>query len=146
MQIQKDFSSSDCTSYPGYKVQYKVLNAADFGVPQKRKRLFIIGIRSDLGIEPPFPDRHGVLPISVGEAIHDLPELEPIVRALGIKAHGSKQKDLECGYKFSPQSDYQEKMRKQKKEGEGVWNHLCRSHNDKDIAIFEFLLWSCPSK
>lgn len=139
LQIQKDFSSSDCQSYPGYKVEYKVLNAADFGVPQKRKRLFIIGIRSDFGIDPPFPDRPEILPISVGEAIHDLPELEPIVRALGIKAHGSKQKDLECGYKFSPQSDYQEKMRKQKKEGEGVWNHLCRSHNDKDIAIFEFL-------
>jgi DNA (cytosine-5)-methyltransferase 1 len=29
----------------GYKVAYKVLNAADFGVPQKRRRLFVIGLR-----------------------------------------------------------------------------------------------------
>jgi DNA (cytosine-5)-methyltransferase 1 len=138
-QIQKDFSSNECESYPGYKVEYKVLNAYDFGVPQKRKRLFIIGVRSDLGMEPPFPDG-GVMPsISVGEAIHDLPELEPAVRSLEVKCHGSRQTDVEYEYKCSPQSEYQEKMRKQKKEGEGVWNHLCRSHNDKDIMIFEML-------
>ena len=33
----------------GYTVQYKVLNAADFGVPQNRRRVIIFGIRSDLG-------------------------------------------------------------------------------------------------
>jgi len=38
-----------------YKVSYRVLNAADYGVPQKRERLFVIGFRKDLGIEPSFP-------------------------------------------------------------------------------------------
>ena len=33
----------------GYNVQYKVLNAADFGVPQTRRRVIIFGIRNDLG-------------------------------------------------------------------------------------------------
>lgn len=33
----------------GYNVDYKVLNAADFGVPQSRKRVIIIGVRNDLG-------------------------------------------------------------------------------------------------
>ncbi|PAK21115.1 DNA (cytosine-5-)-methyltransferase [Mycoplasmopsis agassizii] len=33
----------------GYDVKYKVLNAADYGVPQNRKRVIIIGLRSDLG-------------------------------------------------------------------------------------------------
>ena len=33
----------------GYNIQYNMLNAADFGVPQSRKRVIIIGIRNDLG-------------------------------------------------------------------------------------------------
>jgi DNA (cytosine-5)-methyltransferase 1 len=42
----------------GYKVSYNLLNAADFLVPQSRKRVFIIGIRDDLLINNlgiPFP-------------------------------------------------------------------------------------------
>jgi len=38
-----------------YNVVYHVLNAADYGVPQKRERLFIVGLRNDLGIEWSFP-------------------------------------------------------------------------------------------
>lgn len=38
-----------------YNVVYRVLNAADFGVPQKRERVIIVGIREDLGIEWNFP-------------------------------------------------------------------------------------------
>lgn len=32
----------------GYRVSYKVLNSVDFGVPQERKRIYIIGVRNDL--------------------------------------------------------------------------------------------------
>lgn len=39
----------------GYKVKYSVLNAADFGVAQDRKRIFIVGIRSDIDFEYEFP-------------------------------------------------------------------------------------------
>jgi len=38
-----------------YRVVFRVLNAADYGVPQKRERLFIVGVREDLGIEWSFP-------------------------------------------------------------------------------------------
>jgi DNA (cytosine-5)-methyltransferase 1 len=34
-----------------YKVVYRLLNAADYGVPQRRERVFIVGIRGDRGIE-----------------------------------------------------------------------------------------------
>lgn len=34
---------------PEYNVEYRVINAADFGVPQIRMRLFIVATRSDLG-------------------------------------------------------------------------------------------------
>lgn len=39
-----------------YKVVYRVLNAADYGVPQKRERVFIVGFRSDLGVKWSFPE------------------------------------------------------------------------------------------
>jgi len=39
-----------------YEVVFRVLNAANFGVPQKRDRVFIVGFRRDLGIEWSFPD------------------------------------------------------------------------------------------
>lgn len=39
-----------------YQIVHRVVNAADFGIPQKRERVFIVGIRSDLGVEFSFPD------------------------------------------------------------------------------------------
>jgi DNA (cytosine-5)-methyltransferase 1 len=39
----------------GYKVSAEVLNAADFGVPQERKRIFLVGIRQDFNTEYAFP-------------------------------------------------------------------------------------------
>jgi DNA (cytosine-5)-methyltransferase 1 len=38
-----------------YNVVSQLLNAADFGVPQKRERIFIVGFRSDLEIRWAFP-------------------------------------------------------------------------------------------
>ncbi len=39
----------------GYNVTYRLLNAAEWGVPQKRERVFIIGIRKDIKAELNFP-------------------------------------------------------------------------------------------
>jgi DNA (cytosine-5)-methyltransferase 1 len=39
----------------GYRVAAKVVSAADYGVCQERKRLFFVGIRSDLGLTYEFP-------------------------------------------------------------------------------------------
>lgn len=38
-----------------YDVQFKLLNAADYGIPQTRERVVIVGIRSDLGRKWFFP-------------------------------------------------------------------------------------------
>lgn len=40
-----------------YNVIFSLLNAADYGVPQRRERVFIVGIRADLGIEWSFPEK-----------------------------------------------------------------------------------------
>lgn len=54
---------------------YRVLNAAEYGVPQDRRRLFLLGARKGLAL-PTYPNvRRSV---TVGEAIGDLPEVEEI--------------------------------------------------------------------
>ena len=73
----------DAYEKAGYSVQYKLLNARDYGVPQSRKRLFIVGVRKDLNQIFEFPkETHGKttkesglrLPYaSHGDAIKDLP-------------------------------------------------------------------------
>lgn len=61
----------------GYKVRAKVLNAADFGVPQERKRIFIVGIKNDFGIEYSFPNSthgNGLKPyVTIRDAIGGMP-------------------------------------------------------------------------
>lgn len=38
-----------------YRVVHRILNAADYGVPQKRDRLFMVAMRADIGVEWSFP-------------------------------------------------------------------------------------------
>lgn len=62
----------------GYEVDWRELNAADFGVPQFRRRIFIVGNRLNLPVRFPNPT-HGpnLLPyLTVRQAIGDLPKLE----------------------------------------------------------------------
>jgi DNA (cytosine-5)-methyltransferase 1 len=40
-----------------YRVVMRLRNAADYGVPQKRERVFFVGFRADLGIEWSFPEK-----------------------------------------------------------------------------------------
>ena len=46
----------DSSAVLGYRVLCTVLNSAWYGVPQTRERVFILGIRSDLNLQPTFPD------------------------------------------------------------------------------------------
>jgi DNA (cytosine-5)-methyltransferase 1 len=39
-----------------YVVEWRVLNVVDYGVPQRRERLIVIGVRRDLGKRPVFPE------------------------------------------------------------------------------------------
>lgn len=55
-----------------YNVDYKVLKANDYGVPQKRQRTIIIGVRKDIGILPVFPERQVEKDLTVREAFNGL--------------------------------------------------------------------------
>lgn len=66
--IIADFS--DC----GYDVYYKLVNAKNFGVPQDRERVIIVGFRKDLGITGfELPSTSGKT-MNLREAIGDMPE------------------------------------------------------------------------
>ncbi|MDO5309373.1 MAG: DNA cytosine methyltransferase [Planctomycetia bacterium] len=56
----------------GYKVQIKLLNADDYGVPQLRPRIVIVGIRNDISKEFHYPEEPPELAPTVGETLYDL--------------------------------------------------------------------------
>lgn len=70
-EIIKSFSNI------GYNVSYQILNAAAYGVPQTRKRVFFVGVKKECGVfvfpEPLLSEGKYV---SSGDAIGDLPGLE----------------------------------------------------------------------
>jgi DNA (cytosine-5-)-methyltransferase len=82
----------------GYKIYHKVLNAVDYGVPQQRERVFIIGVRNDLDIMWNFPVPLEIERITLKEAVSDLP-----VVASGEEAEGYGV--------LNPQNEYQLLMR-----------------------------------
>ena len=80
-KIKSDFASA------GYNVHHKLFNVADYGVPQKRERVILFGVRKDLvnQVNLCFPPKathsknvdslQGTLPwVSCGEALKDIPE------------------------------------------------------------------------
>lgn len=84
----------------GYAVSVtpKPLLAADYGVPQFRKRMFFVGYRKDLGygyFDFPTPLYNDNNYVTAGDAISDLPSLE---NDLGSE---------EATYTSSPKTDYQ---------------------------------------
>lgn len=98
----------------GYNIDCKILCAADYGVPQMRRRLVFMGVRKDIG-EPHFPEPY-LQPeqyVTCREAIDDLPKR---VDDLGAE---------EDSYSQAPRTDYQKKMRG---NCETLHNHVATAH------------------
>lgn len=118
-QIQNEFENAG--KY-GYEVRTKVLKASDFGVPQSRERVIIIGIRKDLELIPEFPNKKYVKETTVEEAICDLPAINA--------GEGTEIMEYPC----SPQNDYQRFMRKNSSQ---VFNHIAMKHTKRLIERFQ---------
>lgn len=90
----------------GYVTSHFILNSADYGVPQKRNRLFIIGSLHGTKLSAPPTQKNK---ISVRDAIADLPEL-----------HNGDNRDLST-YSSKPKSEYAKKIRS---DNEQCWNNI----------------------
>lgn len=112
--ILKEFEDS------GYFTTKWLLNAVDFGVPQKRSRLFIIG--SKHGITPKIPVPTHSKHVTVNEAIADMPEIP----------NGASISKMP--YKTQPKSEYARVMRADLNESP---NHLVTRNSSVIIKRYK---------
>lgn len=118
--IAEEFSKS------GYRLMNIVLNAADFGVPQSRQRIFFIGLRSDLPFNVfllnPMNTSLARTQVNLWDAISDLPNLRA--------GEGTEQ---QC-YGVAPQNAYQILMRA---SSNAIYNHVSMRHTERIIGRFK---------
>jgi len=57
----------------GYKTKWKLFKMEEYGIPQKRRRVIMVGVRNDLDLDPVFPEPSGPVK-TLRDAIGDLPE------------------------------------------------------------------------
>lgn len=112
-EIIKDFEKL------GYKVVYKILMASDFGVPQNRRRAFIVGLNN--GKEFDFPEHLVLDKVTSKEAISDLTENSILDGTV---------------YPNPPMSKYQTKIRNGNKV---VFNHEITTHKEQTVEIISMV-------
>ncbi|WP_417682003.1 DNA cytosine methyltransferase [Pseudidiomarina aquimaris] len=108
----------------GYQTSYDVLNAADYGVPQNRRRLFVVGFRKGKCFKFPDPTHRGN-ERTVSDAISDLPHIYDGIRA-GLLPYS----------KVSNLTNYQKLLRNKKNE---VDNNICRVSNERAKKVFSYM-------
>lgn len=115
------FADSFCQQLKdlGYKVAFDVLNATDFGCPQRRSRYIVVAARYAEPSLPKAPEE--AAPPTLWDAIGDLPEL----------LNGAMEDVLEYG--DAPQSDYAKAMRSDLNRCSG---HLVSRNADSIVARY----------
>lgn len=109
----------ECLDILGYSVDHRILNAADFGVPQKRRRLFFLGTRTDAPLIWPEPTHEGT-PRSTEDALADLPPLDADEESATYDREGNP-------------TEFQRLMREGVKSEEDLWNHKAPNHRQTTI-------------
>jgi DNA (cytosine-5)-methyltransferase 1 len=99
----------------GYQISHSILLASDFGVPQNRRRFFLVGSRTDSKFEFPVVT-HVNNKVSCASAISDLPE--------GSVKQGES-------YLNHAASEYQKLVRR---DSSGIFNHEITNHSEKTIS------------
>jgi DNA (cytosine-5)-methyltransferase 1 len=104
-----------------YDSDSKIIKAENFGVPQKRKRAFILCRKNKLNFKLPETNNKKTI---LSEAIDDLPVL------------ASGQGDEFTNYNNEAKSEYQKLMRR---NSLGVWNHVATKHSRIALSRMKFL-------
>lgn len=102
----------------GYNVEYQILNAADYGVPQNRYRVFFVGMKKKGFV---FPKPFG-FKVTTKEAIGDLPVLQGT--------------ETITEYACEPQTEYEKKMRG---NCDILLNHAGTNHSQQTIDIISMI-------
>jgi len=111
----------------GYVMDYKILNACDFGVLQNRKRVIVIGWRKELNFHyPEFKKNEEITNYKVRDILVDLPPLLP----------GEK---ITNGNYVSEPTSYLKKYRLRSKE-EFLTLHITKKINDRDREIYRLAI------
>lgn len=119
----------DAIAESGYNVSFKVLNAADYGVPQFRERVLFLGFKEGESILWPKPT-HGTgreKYVTAVEAIGDLPPLE------------ASQSAFE--YVLDPMTEYQKTMRG---DCTKLLNHEAPNHDPEVVDMIKNTLPGAP--
>ena len=126
-ELAKDVIVNEFTN-AGYHVEIFILNAAEFGVPQSRIRVFFIGLRDDIKYDVDKIAPKGFLfgddQITIDQAIMDLPKLKA----------GEGQD--ECDYTMEPMTDYQRWVRNGSSK---VYNHVTMKHTARLVERFSHI-------
>lgn len=119
--VKKHFEDS------GYVVDYKILNAYDFGVLQSRERVIVIGWKKELNFHyPEFKKNEKITNYKVRDILVDLPSLLP----------GEK---IKYGNYTSKPTSYLKKYKLRSKE-DVLTLHITRKINDRDRKIYRLTI------
>jgi len=111
----------------GYTVNYKILNAYDFGVLQNRKRIIVIGWRKELNFYyPEFKKNEEIRNYKVRDILVDLPPLLP-------------EENITNGNYVSEPTSYLKKYGLRSKE-DFLTLHITRKINDRDRKIYRLTI------
>jgi DNA (cytosine-5)-methyltransferase 1 len=118
-----------------YSVKFQLLNAANFGAPQTRERVIIVGTKNGLSFEYP-TQTHREPEISVDFKTSKLPTWRTLGDAIGDLAR------IEAGeesfeYSSAPQNDFQRLMRKNAPKR--LMDHNAPKHNSQLIKLMKHL-------
>jgi DNA (cytosine-5)-methyltransferase 1 len=83
----------------GYKTKWRLFEMEKFGIPQKRRRVIVVGVRNDLDLDPVFPEPSGPVK-TLRDAIAGLPdELDESINHVVFKSPPKLKDHAWMGYR-----------------------------------------------